>query len=213
MRPMTRSHSWSGPSVFLSREDLEEILSVFTSTCKTVSISDDEFEYDSLDDMREGRGATVRKLVISGDEPPISLKLQRYAFPGVFLTAHNPTASAETAFFRTHQILDRSKRFLAYGLRPGTWMLFLWIFILQGFFTRWPELFIIHGAVVFSLVLGLFTALFGQNGSLSVISLVRRHERDSFWRRNWDKLILAAISAILGAIAREIIVWLRSSSP
>ncbi len=56
-------------SVPIYRDDLEEIVSILTETCKQVIIEDNEYRYKSLDEVLDKRGPHPRQLSISSRDP------------------------------------------------------------------------------------------------------------------------------------------------
>lgn len=53
------------------REDLDQLVAMFVRDCKTVTISDSKYRYDSLDEMKQKTGPTVKDLDIRGENPGV----------------------------------------------------------------------------------------------------------------------------------------------
>jgi hypothetical protein len=209
MKRIPSQHYWSSPSVSLSRQDLDEILHVLTSACDTVGIRDNEFQYDSFEDMAEVQGSTVRRLVLEGFLPSITLTIQPRRFPGIFLIS-NDSPEAAAAFLQIRHILERCRHWLSYGPNGWTWSVFVPAFAGQRLFTDWPSSKTIYVAGVLVLIAGQWITFTARTGWLSRISLVRRPRHEAFWERHGEKILPAAIlGAIAGAVLREVIVWAR----
>jgi hypothetical protein len=79
MRPKTHGKLKTLPSVKLFREDLEELLSLFRAYCETVTISDADSEYESLDELKLHVGSRVRNIEFAGTKPNITLTLMDHS--------------------------------------------------------------------------------------------------------------------------------------
>ena len=53
------------------REDLDQLVAMFQRSCETVTISDSKYRYDSLGEMKQNVGATIKDLDIQGENPDV----------------------------------------------------------------------------------------------------------------------------------------------
>lgn len=63
-------------TVILYRDDLEDIINLLTERCKRIAIEDNQYKYDSLDEVFNKRGASPSQLSITSWEPFISLRIK-----------------------------------------------------------------------------------------------------------------------------------------
>ena len=114
MKAKTESRSHSFGQVNLHREEIEEILAVFTKACGMVELSDEKHVYDSLDEMEHRLGKTITQLEIHGYTPYLSLSLGQERIWKWFHHDENrlyadgsPPRGPETAFFKVREIVSQ----------------------------------------------------------------------------------------------------------
>jgi hypothetical protein len=105
--------------VKLYRHDLEELVDLFSKTCATVQLFDEEFEYSSLAELeeRQGKGALIPYIKIHGFRPNVSLTLGATKISWVMRQQSNHVYGesedqAELLATRLSSYLSQRKRFL-----------------------------------------------------------------------------------------------------
>jgi general stress protein CsbA len=194
----TQLASWF--SVNLYRDDLEEIIEKLTETCKEVIIEDNEYRYDSLDDLFTKRGPNPKQLSINSREPYVIFNVKikpRWTSLGTSGEGDNLVP-----YFYIKQLLESKKRsgleFLLTG--PQSTLFFLLIiglvFIpasIRAVIPGWIKWTYIISLMVVSVTLGQLYNF----GAFTKLSLKRKHEEPSFWARNKDELLRQLLSNLL----------------
>jgi len=205
-----------GP-IKLHREEIEEIIAVFTNACGTVELSDEKHVYDSLDEMDNRLGKTFSRLVITGSSPYMSLALgtkkltwwvrqdddHLYAEEG---------EKAAAPFLRVQDMVLQHESVLRFFFN---YAFFVCIFALD-WALPWVRHSYFHlSAATNEIAWRAQMILFGGyflawtyfiNRGISRLSLTPRSKRQSFWERNGDNLamiLLGAVIGIIGTLAAE----------
>jgi hypothetical protein len=185
------------PASSLYREDLEEIITLLKSGCKDVTISDGEYEFASLDELAQKHPTSLSRLEIKGHPPYVSLSFRREPFNGTRLYASEEDA-AEPVFLKVRELMRRKKRTICALFPPVFWMP---AFIIAQIGVRLLDTQEIHKAIVSLIVsIGMLLSLLFNGGFMFFISTKSVSQRGQFWETNKDKIFLAVISAIIGAI-------------
>jgi hypothetical protein len=197
-----------GPSVVLYREDLEEIIHILRDCCDTAQISDDDFTYESLEELESQKGKRPVSIILSSRVPPVNLEIDSKI---VELKAVG-IEGARNAFLRIKDILDRRRNKVTTRLlNPALHFIITLVGLASMFLffpTQWP------GTVAIGLVLmtvgmcSFLLAIETQGGRFSRISLKRRHEEESFWLRNKDKILPALIVALASSALTALVTYL-----
>jgi len=97
------------------REDLDELVALFQRKCTNVIISDQQYRYESLDEMKGRVGSKVKDLEIHGENPGLHFLLnQSEPVPGsrtgekttfTELRTEQVTDEAEALFFKVREFL------------------------------------------------------------------------------------------------------------
>ena len=121
--------------VKLYRLDLEELVDLFSKTCATVQLFDEEFKYSSLAELeeRQGKGALIPYIKIHGDRPNVSLTLGATKLSWVMRQQSNHVYAesedqAELLATRLSSYLSQRRRFLPILFN---WYSFLLVMSLQ----------------------------------------------------------------------------------
>jgi hypothetical protein len=193
-------------SIEIFLEDIENIIKIMSHDGKEkLEISDESFEYDSLDNLKQRNNKILKKLKIRTDFSTISLEIG--VLGGVRLFADS---KEEISFLMLKSILLKRKRWLSLlsstNLILSTIIIFIIltkipqeIFKLSPFLSMFGHIYI----AIFILFIVEMVCLFGN---LASIDLFYSHERQSFWSRNKDQIIIAIGSAIIGAVIGAIAV-------
>jgi hypothetical protein len=208
---------WAFPSLKLLREDLDEVVSLFKTDDENeigkleeqVTITDEENVYPSFDEMRLRKGDDVEHLILMNRDLGLKLDLRRH--PRVMtLSTTKATDAAELVFYRVRDFLGGRRRplnFLVTRLLWGTALLILFVYLVWWFFAEGykqantP----IHGIGWLFLVLFLASLCFVlsrdslDKSTSYFVTLKRKHELPSFFKRKKDDLVLMLLGAMVGA--------------
>lgn len=193
-------------SVSLYREDLDELLGVLAKYCSKVKISDHQYEYDSFEELERERGKSLRGLKLTGQFPFLSLSLG----PKFYLFTGPPFAgepSCEIPYLSLKEMLSKRISKVGKVFNWWWWLALLWFWVsLTGtpIATKLQIPLTLQISVLCLLVVGLGISVAVARGWFFNISLSKRHATESFWSRNRDKMILAIISAVFGAIVSHV---------
>ena len=202
MKPAQRGKFHGYSALTLYRDDLEEIIRIFNPNKNegVISLSDDDYEYDSLDELKSCKGVKVNQLAISQSVRAIRLAL---GSDGSYLHLIQPTAESEIAFYKAHEYL-KSKEGWSWIPSPVEQALYTFIFaglavvsVIAGI--KKNHIYFVAAVPAFFLGMWLFAR--PQRGNRPVIRLVNRADAPSFFRRKKDELVLLIVGALLGAVA------------
>jgi hypothetical protein len=224
MEPIRQTKTARLGNLKLYREHLDELVSLFQNACATVTISDSQNRYDSLDEMRQVVGSRIPNLDIRGERPGVHLLLNQQeqvrgsTVPSAFneLRTEEIAKEAEDLFFRVKDFLVGHQQ-----PRVRSWCGILAIVCLVGLF--WHVLhnsaadengrIIIHGAVRFSLwVLGLGGFLVATVNVKTYLTLDTRLNSPSFFVRNREDFARHAVTAMSSGIIGGVVGWLLGHS-
>jgi hypothetical protein len=191
--------------IHISRDDLEFLIELFRRDVGNPSLSDENFAFDSLDEVITQKGSRPKMLELESVDGE-----DRYRKISVRFEGSNAwlSGSSGTPFHEANAFIKSRCSWTFKALDPGLWFLFivllaaahsLSIAVEQNKAIAHPKFFIyaLFGPLVI-LVAGFFYRHFGFG-----LNLIRRHE-DSFWRRNSEKVRLI----LIGAIISTVISWL-----
>lgn len=202
-----------GP-VKLYREEIERICDLLRGNGKSITISDDEFIYDSLDEMEERRGKRIYSIHIKGYEPYVHVSLGKERI-NRFLSSDKNTIyvngeEGQGTYFQIHELLRRHINPLHYIFN---WKVFWTLVVIElgSHFMSDARGATIHHFVVF-IVLVYFVAWFYLSTSgLTYLSLEKRHIQRSFFIKNAGDIAKIGFGAILGAFAKFLFDYLSKS--
>jgi hypothetical protein len=195
-------------AVNLYRDDLDYLVEMMSKDCASFEISDNNFKYETLDEMQKAVGANPRGIEIFRYHPFVRVSVWRFGFPAVQVYAGGDPED-ESVFLRVTALLQSRKRILSRVFDWRIWtVLFLGYWVLLTASSSGGKIAVLS-TVKLAALLGVdIVALAMRTGCLSRLSLTLRHETDTFWRRNADKLVLAVICTILGIILKSLWDWL-----
>ena len=199
------------PPVALYLEDITQIVEVLDKRGAQYSISDAEYHYESLDEIRSNRGEKVKGLTITarfeGSYNSLSLEFER----GAILLRSD---KSEKLIVLWHEIRDILSRRAHWYLRlvcwpPMPYLAFAVVFLLpeqyellaalpnKAYWLQWvpPVIFLLALLSVLSAL-----AILWQ----PVLYLKKEHELESFFARNAERLIVGFIGSIFGLVAKII---------
>lgn len=196
------------PPVALYLEDITQIVEVLDNRGAQYSISDTEYDYESLEKIRSNRGEKVKGLAITarfeGAYDSLTLEFERGA---IFLRSNK----SEKLIVLWHEIRDILSRRAPWYLRLVCWPPMPYLaFAVVFFLPKQPELLVAFPTkaywlqwvipVIFLLALLSASATLWQ----PVLHLKKEHELESFFGRNAERLIVGFIGSIFGAVAKVI---------
>jgi hypothetical protein len=199
-------------SVKLFRDDIEDIIKILSDKCERLTIEDNEFVYDSLDEVLDKRGPYPRQPSITGFEPYVSLKIRIKRSRTTLDTSGDGDNLAP--FFFIQDIFRRRRR-VAHLVALTSPFLLLMLAAVVVTFTHEAELERLSGLAKGGyfmtpiLILYVLTVSHGL-GAFSVISLKKKHEEESFWSRNKDTVWVGVIVAVFTALITYFITYLTS---
>jgi len=191
-------------AVKIYRNDIEEIIELMKAAFAVVEICDEEFEYDSIDELIERRGEQIKNLTISSAVPSLSLKLST----GEIKLVRDGETGTMTPFVQIQEILRRRQRkVLAVILNPILVALYFGLILLVlNFHQRLPWSDSITILVSAPLMVGLGICFSGHRlGMFSRILLLNEHQEQSFWKANKDKIYLLIIGALIGSVLTKLV--------
>jgi hypothetical protein len=206
------------PDVKLYREDLDEILSLFHHYCETVTISDADSEYESLDELKQHVGSRVRNIEIAGTKPNVTLTIMgssmlRHLSEGLVLTPEE-TDKADLLFSRAKEFLLRRKRLLArLATIPAIVVVCLAItFVAFLIYRHDPTT---QGGTIISVLLLMAPVAFisgaTRSGAFRYVTLDSKTTASSFWKRNGDRIWMLLIGSGIGIFGTLLAQWLAHS--
>jgi hypothetical protein len=193
-------HAFMIQSIEIFLEDIENIIKIMSHDGKEgLEISDEKYEYDSLDELKQRNTKILKRLKLIKYFPTISLEFG--VLGGVRLFADS---KEEIPFLMLKSLLLKRKRWLSFLSSTNLIISTITIFIIltltpleilksNRFFSFFGYIYI----TIFILFIIEMVCLFGNFAS---INLIYSHERQSFWARNRDQIIIAISSAIIGAV-------------
>lgn len=191
-KPLTKNY---GPLVMWA-SDLAELLSELKD-CNNIEFVADDVKFDTVDEfVRESRGHSPSEVKIGASNPYLSVTLDRITAK-LYVSSSQLLASG--LFLRIDSILSRCERKpkFIYGIwwvwfsSSLVWIIFLPPLKPYSYLVVW-----FFGLYIPWLIYIAFLNIW----RFSVIQPMHREERPSFIRRNLDGIVIAIISALLGAI-------------
>jgi len=200
------------------RYDLEQLIALFHEHCETVKISDDKYQYDTLDEIKEQLGSYIRDFEIHGTGPSLHLRLNRIevvdSTPSTRTTtwfnelrSDEATDEADNLFFRAREFLTKRQRSKVH------W--FPFSLAILAFCAAFARLTVIYQEFKQTSLYGLIGILAGSAlliaslKSSNRICLETRANALPFWRKYKEdflkQLVNSLITALMGAIVGAII--------
>ncbi len=197
------------PPIPLYRSDLDEIVTIAQVRELRVQISDDKYEYESLDDLKENRGNRIRRLTLTltpehSAYTSITVEIDS---DGVLLRSSKDDKLV-LVWHEIREIIEKQAPWYARFMKPLSWaygaLLFLWLSpkkeqIREGL--EWvASAWVGVGSVM--IVLSLLSVLY-LNRSRGVY-LQREHEVQGFWDRYGEKLAFLILGTVVGVIGKVV---------
>ncbi len=203
--PKKSSQSFKISPINLYLEDLEHLTEKALSNNFKISYSDDEFEFESIDEIKKYRGSKVRLLKILIGNEKYNKSIQIVYKKGVFdISSWMPTDELKLLFI---EIVDyiKSKHSVYINIMNPSYTFFPWWFVLCST----PILLLFKQNILNVIYLSFLSILtiiilisISKKYCFSHVYFERRHSIENFWSRNIDKIILLIIGAFFGALAK-----------
>ena len=194
------------PSANIYKDDLLKIIEILEEICDEVEISDDEYEYDSLEELEQEKGIRPKKISITGRSPHVSIDLKPRS---IWLYRSSSDQKSVYAYKSIEDIILKRKNLISILFNKSVGIIsciILFIFLatmpVETIKTWFPDRL---SRLLFLLVLigTPMISFFNGMGSFSFITLRKSHEDGSFFDRNKDDIV----KIIIGAIAGAIVTW------
>jgi hypothetical protein len=102
----------SGPSVKIYRDDIDEIIQILSKHLSGVLISDENYEYVSIEEFIKQRGTRPRYLSIKSSGYEVQLDLKHGGIISGSKLFSDGSEKANTCFFVIKDILDKRRRII-----------------------------------------------------------------------------------------------------
>ncbi len=193
----------------MHREDLEHIVHLFETSGQPVVISNDEFQFESIDELQDRLGTVPPTLRIRVNQPTVELVLRNMYRAGGEVKAVDPTndGAPDSLYLKIHDFITKKQRS----------ELTRWPGYLVTVLTSTVLIVLMFGIAPFNLhrlegpvslmMLSLFgTLLIGFSALWAMayenrILLTKRAESPSYWKRAGDDLIGRLITFALSLLA------------
>lgn len=215
MKAKTRVKEETLPAVRLFRNNLDDLTNLFEEHASDITISDNQYFYNDLAEMREKSGPRLRQLQIGSSNPTATLSF----VPGAGIKLNVTTSgdddsqenkNANLLFLRVKDYLDGQRtstaRFMnrtVSGVMVGIGAMAMGLSLLTSPYVG--DKFSLDDRHSALFIVGLFVSM------LTVVSAAKTStqyfvyygyptELTSFWKRKKDDLILVVIGGVLGGL-------------
>lgn len=206
------------PPLRLYREDCEKLLAIFKEHCQQVTFGDEEHVYESLDEMEQRTHSRLRCFAMTGIGPNAELVLRgSYSVPlggqrSTLWTAQRNEKS-DLLFLAAKEVLDRHKWKVSIALKRLTLLvagiLFLMVVFGKPFIGPGHIVSDFKSSIAGLMAFGLFAVGMSMHSKqVSYITLAARSKNQSFWQRNWEKVVMIFIGAVAGVSGKAFVDWL-----
>lgn len=193
------------PPVTLFVDDVERIIEIMSkaSTDPTFTVKTDEYSLEHAKQLENLKGEKVGKLKITLREPWISVEVED---DWVRLYAEEDSPVTRGILSEVKDLLRPRRRMLSIAETRSTFAVFLLLLLAGSLVSElgkgqwWGYGGYVFAAAGLVVVIRMFTVK-------SVIIPARRIERESFWQRNRDQIVVAALTAVLTFVATLLATW------
>jgi len=194
---------WTSRSIRLFRQDLEDLVALFgkiDENSTTILSGEHGKTYESFEDMKNKEGSDISTIVLRNPAIGVEVRLSS-SIAGIALDTMKGTEEAELAFYKAKEFLEAHRRrsgeivgSIPYWVWPVAGVLFFESF--RSHSDTWGA--IIAICLLSSIGIAVGSGKLGKRLSY-MVTLDRKHERPTFFRRNKDQLILLIVTSILSA--------------
>ncbi|NLX13477.1 MAG: hypothetical protein GXY44_07470 [Phycisphaerales bacterium] len=186
--------------------DIEEIIDILKGTCEAIEIRVENMILDDINELTELKKEQIYDIHIHGQRPYICLDMLHYT---IWLSIAEDTPESRGLFEKIKSVLIRCRRPLSWLLHPvviGGAMGASIVLLGQSGLKSGSRFHVVLFAILFGLYVFWFAYAF-HDWSRHYTIIIAKHRIDSpgLVKRNADKIILAAISAIIGAMITNLI--------
>lgn len=196
--------------VVVFREDLEEIIHSLEAKGMKIKISDQGFEYETLDEVISQRGERINELDISGQEVNDNSGSLNICFSKekIYINSWGTGAPREL-LYEIHEFLRKRRSIKKILSNPFIWysvaILAFNVYIFGFLGTTKNTPFYIHGLLVLAVITWPISYLYSR--FLTTVRLTR-HNEGGFFSRNREAIILLIIGAVLGGLTTFVVTLL-----
>lgn len=206
------------PPIRLYRSDIDEVIEMAQARSLNIKISDDDYVYESIDEIEEHRGSRVYKLNIEVSKNNATIKtLDIYIEKdGVTLRTYREDQLVPL-WHEVKELFSKRMPWYARLMAPFSWawaaIVWLWVGPRYDEISSLPQsmLLVWFGAFTFFVLAGLLSAYYRVSNR--GIYLQKQHEVKGFWERNGDKILMLVMGSVLGVIGTIITNILTSQCP
>lgn len=195
-------------------EDIEDIIKIMSNGERIGEISNDNIEYDSLDELKQKNKLKLKELNLINNNPYISIRIKHGVMGGVSLFAGD---DAEFQFLKLKELLLKRNRWFSFMSYYAIFLLgCIALGLLSGHISNIgksnPHF---YQFLLLFIVISILTiiSLACYTGYFTSIELNYSYEKQSFWARNSDQIITASIGTVIGGIAMWVILKLLENPP
>ncbi|MHB8727360.1 MAG: hypothetical protein ACYC9Z_18615 [Casimicrobiaceae bacterium] len=167
-------------------------------------ITDDKFEYDSLEDLREQRGDRVMELDLTFSLKGLTSESVQVKIRGAEVTLATSQDDPYLALCSQFQrVVEPRMSALAWLARPGRWfaagvvIIWSWL-VLQAAKSPIAELLAYIGVGFIAICICAQLYVWSRRGAV----LKKEHEVQSFWQKHGEKLAYIVLGALLETMLR-----------
>lgn len=200
MKSIDKSLSLEYGCVTLFVNSIRELMDEF-SFCENIKLAADDVEYDSIEEFTQNVNERPREVRISASNPYVTIELsQRWAK----LYVSSSQALGGGVFYKVDSILSKCERKPRFFYKHIVPMLSIWVasgLLYAPIFNH-----LVYVELLFLLLMcsWFLIVMNAQLRSYSKVCPVYRHEQPGFFKRNKDSMIVAIVSALIGAFARAV---------
>ena len=218
MEPIRHTLTTQIPVLRMYREDLDEFLSFFEKAGAKVTISDNQYRFDSLDDMKAHKGSRILNIDIQAEHPAVHFTLNQSKMiqgsPSTALVYFNELRTeeisneADNLFYRLREflLLHKAPRFHVWLLIPAI-LAALACVALAGFEYQIFKSGRVPVEFVACLVASVgFLIASGQRGNELILET--RSNSPTFLKTNRNSIIMVFVGTGIGIIGTLASQWL-----
>lgn len=193
------------PPTILYRTDIDHIIEMASDRGLDVKISDEDYEYVSLDEVQEQRGNRVYKLNIVADKDnsiykTLALLIEK---DGVTLRCQKEDHLVPL-WHEIKELISKRSPWYARFMSPFGWawaaIVWLWVGPKADELNTLPQSMALVwlGVLASFMLASIYSAYYRRTNR--GIYLQKQHEVLGFWERNFDKMLMLVIGTILGVV-------------
>ena len=190
------------PSITIYKDDLQKILEILNEVCERVKISDEEYEYESLEELEHTKGLKPKQISITGISPYVSLDLKQNS---IWLYRSDSDQKSVYIYKQIEEILLSKKNLISTlfnksGGIISCVILFILFFMPVATLKDWFPNLLSRLSLLIIVILIPIISILARNGNFSLITLRKSHEEKNFFYRNKDDIAKIVIGAVVGSI-------------